>query len=61
MDELDEEANESHDGEADGGGESDLLKLFEKNPKLLLETRKKPKNRHQFCASYLYDLAWCIF
>jgi hypothetical protein len=28
MDQLDEEANEAHDGEADSGSESNFLKLF---------------------------------
>jgi hypothetical protein len=28
VDELDEEANEAHDGEADGRGESNLLELL---------------------------------
>ena len=30
VDEFDKEANESHDGKADGGGESDFLKLYRK-------------------------------
>lgn len=41
VDELDEEANESHDGEADGGGESDLLKLFVKKSKIIIRNHKK--------------------
>ena len=28
MDEFDEEADEAHDGEADGRGDGDLLELF---------------------------------
>jgi hypothetical protein len=28
MDELDKESDESHDGEADGGGDGDLLELL---------------------------------
>ena len=31
VDQLDEESDEAHDGESDGGGDSDLLELCKKN------------------------------
>ena len=70
MDELDKKADEAHNGESDGGGESNLLEFYSKSNKKkkankwvsLRKAIQKKKVKFQFWdGGYLCDRAWCTF